>query len=281
MKMFPVWLDQISALSGIDLYVINRMYRTVVVALNLSPPRIPSQIFVNRFGSQLKFDWFLCEEAKYVCNAVTEKELVDGVASHVVAIAVLTLVLVASGGVPNISDITSVSLVSWPTIGKQYVALRSALSMGIFSESFVMKYLPRSGSPTDRFAHLPLRFEEIITTLDMNREYSASNSARYSTLISASKTAPTKPTGGGSIGHGTVKEEHSSFSGATRQKKRMHVYPTQEAEAEADEVLPKKHSRRRPVALLAKLPADGKFPRRKYLNGFVFTGLSGSASSTC
>eukprot|EP01042_Synura_sphagnicola_P000615 gene615-672_t len=238
------------------------MYRTVVVALNLSPPRIPSQIFVNRFGSQLKFDWFLCEEAKYVCNAVTEKELDDGVASHVVAIAVLTLVLVASGGVPNISDITSVSLVSWPTIGKQYVALRSALSMGIFSESFVMKYLPRSGSPTDR-------------------EYSASNSARYSNSISASKSAPTKPTGGGSLGHVPVKDELSSFSGTTRQKKRVHVYPTPEAEAEADEVLPKKHSRRRPVALLAKLPADGKFPRRKYLSGFVFTGLSGSASSTC
>lgn len=156
-------MGEISALSGIPLKKINRIYQIISKDPNITQQ--PSQSkgtspagyvqllptdLIGRMASQLKFPQNLISVARETCQRIVSCDLMNGHSPQVVAAGVLALLCVATKQKWRIIDLIKVSFTSEQSIKKIYHQLQQDC-LSIMPREFINSI----GGVSDLPLHLP------------------------------------------------------------------------------------------------------------------------------
>jgi hypothetical protein len=89
---FPRTLKEISVLSGVDSRAVGKIYSTISRGLDINVGRVLPYQLVMRLCSQMKFPARYVDVCRMICEAIAERDILEGSKPNVAAAAVILLV---------------------------------------------------------------------------------------------------------------------------------------------------------------------------------------------
>eukprot|EP01041_Mallomonas_annulata_P007359 gene7359-15026_t len=123
MQGCPLWIGYVAHVLQVDSKKIGRLLSVLRTELQIDPGRVVPELLVPRIASMLKIAYSKVHTAREACKKISEQEMLGSTAPQVVAVVILLVVELATGGEVDVDKAAQTALVSPELIRKVYATV--------------------------------------------------------------------------------------------------------------------------------------------------------------